>query len=81
MYDLWVFLPLHRRTKREVQPEHGNDEQDDQSTLPPSGRWWAKARILCELDMLRDVPTTIGRRLLVVVVGGEGLIRSGGHGG
>jgi len=31
--------------------------------------------------MLWDVPTTIGRCLLVVVVAGEGLIRSGGHGG
>jgi hypothetical protein len=62
------------------QPEQENDEQDEQSALPPRGSRGVKACILCELNMLRDVPLTSRRLLRVVFVAREGLIRSGGHG-
>jgi hypothetical protein len=74
------FLP-GRRLKGEVQPEHGDDEQEDQCTLPPGRGGRIKAWVLHELTMLRDIPMTSGRLLLVIVVGGEGFIWGGGHGG
>ena len=81
MYDLRLCCLLHRRTEGEGEPEHGNDEQDEQSTLPPRRGGRVEAWILCELDVLRDVLRAGGTPLLVVVVAREGLIWRRGHGG
>lgn len=63
-----------------MEPEHGNDEDNEQSTLPPRGGGRVEAWIMCELDVLRDV-LGMGGPLLVIVVASEGLIRRRGHGG
>ena len=76
MYYFWLCRLLHRCAEGEVQPEHGDDKQDDQRALPPRRSGRVEARVLRKLAVLGYMPVTDGGPLLVVVVGGEGLILS-----
>ena len=80
MYYFRLLRLPHRGAKGKGQPEHGHDKYDNQGALPPGRSGRIEARVLCEFAVLGYMPVANRGPLPVVVVGGEGLVLSRGHG-